>query len=76
MLRALKLAWSKWIDLGKFMGGKFMSVFLFVFYYSAFAIFALPFKFSKNPLAPQSANSNWIPKKRNAQTLEDFQHEY
>ncbi len=57
--------------------GNFVSgVVLTVFYFTVFALFALPFRvFAKNPLAARSGSSNWVEKKKTPTTLEDFETE-
>ncbi len=66
-----------WMKFGLIIGNFVSGVVLVVFYFTVFALFALPFRiFGKNPLAAQSKNSNWVEKKKTILALKDFENEF
>lgn len=60
-----------------FMIGNFMSgVFLILFYFTVFALFAVPFKLLSRPFRSKSSKSNWMSKNKTIHDLEDFRYEH
>jgi len=70
-----KFAWSALSKISSAVAGLVTNVFLFIFYYSIFALFALPFKLLSDPLGQNQKNSNWIVKESTPSILKDFQNE-
>lgn len=65
------------MKIGLIIGNFVSGIILTVFYFTAFALFAIPIKlFGKNPFAAQSKNSNWIAKKNTIATLKEFETEF
>lgn len=74
-MATFKLAWSALNKISSAVAGLVTNLFLFIFYYSVFALFALPFKLLSGPLSRKQKNSNWIIKESTPSTLKDFQNE-
>jgi len=70
-----KLAWNALSKIRSAVAGLVTNIFLFIFYYSIFALFALPFKLLSGLLSRRQKNSNWIIKESTPSTLKDFQNE-
>lgn len=72
----LKKTWKLFERFALLLGDIISGIVLVVFYYTIFALVAMPFRlFGKNPLAPYAPGSNWIPKEKTPHTLEDFKSE-
>jgi len=75
MKAALSRAKKVWIAFAVALGDLISSVFLVVFYYSIFALFAIPYRaFTGRFKAPK--DSSWVPKVRQTSTLEDLKNEF
>ncbi|MEK7169276.1 MAG: hypothetical protein AAB377_00915 [Patescibacteria group bacterium] len=72
-----KKIFDGWMKFGLIIGNFVSGVVLVFFYFTIFALFALPFRlFGKNPLAVQSKTSNWIKKEKTPTILKDFENEF
>ena len=66
-----------WMKFGLVVGNFVSGVVLVIFYFTIFALFALPFRlFGKNPLAVRSKTSNWMDKEKTPTVLNDFENEF
>jgi len=75
MTALLKKIWEGWKRVGLFIGNIISSVFLFVFYFTVFALFAIPYRiFSRLGRAKQNSYFSKPPKQ--LVNLEDFKNEY
>lgn len=75
-MASLKKAWKLFERAALFVGDVISGVVLTVFYYTVFALFAIPFRmFAKNPLGVYAEDSNWIPKVKTPEAIEDFKNE-
>lgn len=75
IMRILKKIWQGWKSFGFFIGNIISSVFLFVFYFSVFALFAIPYRIF-NRSGRTGKNSNFSEPVKQLQSLEDFKNEY
>jgi len=75
MTVSLKKIWQGWKRVGFFIGNIISSVFLFVFYFTVFALFAIPYRiFSSSGRAKRA--SYFIKPPKQLRELEDFKNEY
>ena len=72
----LKNLWDLWKKVGFFIGNFISSTFLILFYYTIFAIFAIPFKFLSDPLGLKPSKANFKLKKDRRIDLDWFQKEF
>lgn len=71
----LKFIWQQFKKISFAFGNIISWVILFVFYYTIFLLFALPFKiFSKNNNL-KSSQSNWTVKESAVMSLDNFKNE-
>jgi len=74
-MKLLKFFWRQFKNLSLIIGNIISWIILFIFYYTIFLLFALPFKiFSKNNDFKLS-KSNWIVKESALLTLDNFKDE-
>jgi len=74
-MKFLKFCWRQFKNLSLIIGNIISWIILFIFYYTIFLLFALPFKiFSKNNDFKLS-KSNWIVKESALLTLDNFKDE-
>lgn len=72
-----KKIFDAWMRFGLIIGNFVSGVILVIFYFTVFALFALPFRlFGKNPLAVRSETSNWMEKEKTPTVLGDFENEF
>lgn len=76
MMKLLQTLWKKWMQLGIVIGNFMSGVFLIVFYFTVFALFAIPFRLLSRPFQAKSAASNWNLKNKTLRNLEDFRYEH
>jgi len=76
MNQFIKKLWQGWKRAGIFIGNIISSVFLFIFYYTIFAVFALPFKFFEWKKNRASNHSYFSPPAKQFSNLEDFKNEF
>lgn len=74
-MRFLKFLWRVFEKIAVSIGNIITNLFLFIFYYTIFALFALPFKIFSKPLRAKSKKSNWTVRKTTLETLKYFQNE-
>jgi len=75
-MRTLKGAWKSLEKILFFIGDVITAVFLVVFYFTVFAVVAIPFRImAKNPLGIKHGSSNWIEKSVTPSALGDFMGE-
>jgi hypothetical protein len=73
---ALKRGWGA-VTRGLIYFGEIVSsILMTVFYYTVFAVVAIPFRFIEHPFAPASGTSNFHPAKRVFATRKDFEQEF
>jgi len=74
-MKFLKFCWRQFKNLSLIIGNIISWIILFIFYYTIFLLFVLPFKiFSKNNDFKLS-KSNWIVKESALLTLDNFKDE-
>jgi len=71
-----RILWKRWMAVGHFMSNIVTGIFLVIFYYTIFGLFAIPFRLFAHPLNAKSSNSNWIEKSKARQDLDAFANEY
>ncbi|MCX7697943.1 MAG: hypothetical protein N2114_00555 [Candidatus Goldbacteria bacterium] len=65
--------YNYWLAIGLFIGNIISTIILFIFYYTIFAIFAIPYKiFKYKNWTLKNKNSSWINKIKNISKFEDF----
>lgn len=70
-----KKIWNLWLTLGVFVGNIISTVILTIFYFTAFALFALPFRLFADALRINPGKSTWVPKEKEFKGLADFKRE-
>lgn len=76
MQRLINQFWQNWKRFGLIVGDVVSSVVLTIFYFSVFAIFAIPFRIFGKPFLSQDKNSNFHDTGREFDKLESFSKEY
>jgi len=74
-MTSFKFFWSAFRSISLAVTDFITNLFLFTFYYSIFALFALPFKLFSHLLSKNPKNSNWVIKDSTPSALKDFQNE-
>jgi len=74
-MKFFKLFWHFLEKTLIFIGNTISGVVLFVFYYTIFALFAIPFRIFSKPLKSKSAASNFVIKEKTPSVLKDFESE-
>jgi len=72
-MRHLSRLWKNWKRFGFFIGNLISNVFLTVFYFTIFALFAVPYKILNYK---KSSGSNFKLPRKQMRALEDFQKEF
>ena len=72
----LKKIWNGWKKFGFWLGDIISSVILVVFYFTVFALVAIPFRLFSDPLARKHSHSKWILKKETPTLLVGFRDEF
>lgn len=70
----LSCLWKNWKRFGFFIGNIISNVFLTIFYFTIFALFAIPYKIIT--YYKKSSGSNFKLPRKQMRTLEDFQKEF
>lgn len=74
-MKYLKFFWLHFKKATRFMGDFISAVVLFVFYYTIFALFAIPYRLSAGSSKIPAKQSTWISKAKNLRALKDFKSE-
>ncbi len=75
MIDFLKAGWRLFQKAGLFIGNIVSGIFLFIFYYTIFALFATPFRLFSKPFDVRSRISNWISRETTPDAMDDFERE-
>jgi len=61
---------------GLIIGNFTSALFLIIFYYTLFALVAVPFRLFGKTVTQKARGTNWVPKEKTLQTLEDYKNKY
>ncbi|HZX50251.1 MAG TPA: hypothetical protein VFE94_03895 [Candidatus Paceibacterota bacterium] len=75
MREKLHYLWRGFQKVSLFVGNIISTVFMIAFYFSLFALVALPARFFGKYLAQKGLYSNWVLRGQEKNSLQDFQHE-
>lgn len=64
------------MQLGHVMGNFMSGVFLVIFYFTFFALFALPYRLFGKTVTRKALETNWILKKKTIHALDDYKYEF
>ncbi|TSC89024.1 MAG: hypothetical protein G01um10142_551 [Parcubacteria group bacterium Gr01-1014_2] len=74
LMRYFSRLWENWKRFGFFIGNLTSNVFLTIFYFTIFALFAIPYKLIT--YYKKSSGSNFKLPRKQMRTFEDFQKEF
>ncbi|KKU91475.1 MAG: hypothetical protein UY23_C0001G0081 [Candidatus Jorgensenbacteria bacterium GW2011_GWA1_48_11] len=74
-MKFLKKVRDGWMKTGLFMGNVMSGIFLTIFYFLIFSLFAIPFRIFVKVLRRKSEHSNWFLRKDVFPGMEDFRDE-
>lgn len=72
----LSRLWKNWKRFGFFIGNIISNIFLTIFYFTFFALFAIPYKIIAHYKNKKSLGSNFKLPQKQMRTFEDFQKEF
>lgn len=75
MKQNLKKMLDIWMKVAVFMGNTMTAVIMTAFYFTVFALFAIPYRIFGRPFQAKAPNSNWAKKKKNLEIINDFRSE-
>jgi len=76
MKNKIKRVYNLWLKFGQIIGNIISSIVLFAFYYTFWALVAIPYKlFTKNYFDHHKLKSSWVEKRKNIERFEDFEEQ-
>jgi len=75
-MSVLRRVWQAWLKFGFVIGNIVSAIILGIFYFTFFALFAIPFRiFGVSFFKARLPDSNWINKEKTLLSLNDFESE-
>jgi hypothetical protein len=71
----LKKIWNLWLKFAFFLGNLITGILMYIFYFTVFALFAIPFKIFSKGINLKPEKSSLIKKEFNFNSLDDFKKE-
>ena len=70
-----KKLFNLWMKFAVIFGNVMTAIIMTVFYFTVFALFAIPYRAFGKPFKVKMPNSNWLEKEKNLETIDDFKGE-